>query len=92
MATNKKIHITALSVLSCFGVVCMHTGSFLNFAKDLNWIFGNLIESVFYFAVPVFLMISGATLINYRKRYTTMEYFKKRISKTVIPFLFWNIF
>lgn len=92
MATNKKIHITALSVLSCFGVVCMHTGSFWNFAKDLNWIFGNLIESVFYFAVPVFLMISGATLINYRKRYTTMEYFKKRISKTVIPFLFWNIF
>ena len=59
MATNKKIHITALSVLSCFGVVCMHTGSFWNFAKDLNWIFGNLIESVFYFAVPVFLMISG---------------------------------
>ena len=92
MANAKKFHITALSVFACFGVVCMHTGSFWSFSKSLNWIAGNAVESFFYFAVPVFLMISGATLINYRKRYTTAEYFKKRISKTLIPFLFWSIF
>ena len=92
MANAKKFHITALSVFACFGVVCMHTGSFWSFSKSLNWIAGNAVESFFYFAVPVFLMISGATLIDYRKRYTTAEYFKKRISKTLIPFLFWSIF
>ena len=92
MANAKKFHITALSVFACFGVVCMHTGSFWSFSKSLNWVAGNAVESFFYFAVPVFLMISGATLINYRKRYTTAEYFKKRISKTLIPFLFWSIF
>lgn len=36
-------------------------------------------------------MIPGATLIDYRDRCTTAEYFKKRIKKTVIPFLFWSI-
>lgn len=92
MANAKKFHITALSVFACFGVVCMHTGSFWSFSKSLNWVAGNAVESFFYFAVPVFLMISGATLIDYRKRYTTAEYFKKRISKTLIPFLFWSIF
>lgn len=92
MTNNRKFHITALSIFSCLGVVCLHTSSFWSFSKSPNWIAGNLVESFFYFAVPVFLMISGATLIDYRKRYTTAEYFKKRISKTLIPFLFWSIF
>ena len=92
MVKNKKIHITALSVFSCMAVICLHTGSFWSFSKSLNWIASNAVESFFYFAVPAFLMISGATLIDYRKRYNTAEFFKKRISKTVIPFLFWSIF
>lgn len=92
MVTNKKFHITALSVFSCLAVLCLHTGSYWSFSKSLNWVAGNAVESFFYFAVPVFLMISGATLIDYRKRYTTAEFFKKRILKTVIPFLFWSIF
>ena len=36
-------------------------------------------------------MISGATLIDYRERYTTIEFFKKRISKTLLPFLVWSV-
>ncbi|WP_338156281.1 acyltransferase family protein [Sharpea azabuensis] len=50
-----------------------------------------MIESVFYFAVPIFFMISGATLIDYSKRYSTKTFLKKRFSKTLIPFLFWSI-
>ena len=92
MVKNKKFHITALSVFSCLAVLCLHTGSYWSFSKSLNWVAGNAVESFFYFAVPVFLMISGATLSDYRKRYTTAEFFKKRILKTVIPFLFWSIF
>lgn len=92
MATNKKIHITALSVFSCFGVICMHSSGFWDFSKTPSWVASNMIETFFFFAVPAFLMISGATLIDYRKRYTTAEFFKKRILKTVIPFLFWSIF
>ena len=36
-------------------------------------------------------MLSGATLLNYRKRYTTEAYLKKRFIKTVIPFMAWSI-
>ena len=53
--------------------------------------FPNIIECLFYFAVPIFFMISGATLIDYRERYSTKEYFIKRIKKTVIPFIVWSI-
>lgn len=36
-------------------------------------------------------MLSGATLLNYRGRYSTREYAAKRIHKTLIPFLAWNL-
>ena len=44
-----------------------------------------------YFAVPCFFMISGATLLDYRERFSTRQFFIKRINKTLIPFLFWSI-
>ncbi len=80
-----------LNICACFAVVCLHTNSAVwSFSYDSGWIGSMVIETVFYWAVPVFLMISGATLIDYRERYSTKEYFKKRISKTVIPYLIWS--
>lgn len=56
------------------------------------WITSSLIECIFYFAVPIFFMISGATLMNYRTRYNSKEYLIKRIRRTLIPYLFWSCF
>ncbi len=92
MAAEKKQYITALGVLSSLCVVLLHTSSFWEFQKTRGWVAGNLVESVCYFAVPVFIMISGATLIDYRERCTTAEYFKRRIRKTLLPFIFWSLF
>ncbi len=35
------------------------------------WVSANLLETIFYFALPVFFMISGATLLDYRSKYST---------------------
>lgn len=48
----------------------------------------NVIESVMYFAVPCFFMISGANLMDYRKRYGTKTFLIKRTKKTIIPYIF----
>lgn len=57
-------YLTLLNVLSAFSVVFLHTnGCFLHFSTERYWFTANIIESIFYFAVPVFFMISGATLI-----------------------------
>ena len=57
-------YISALNVLSCMAVVFLHTNCvFWDFKKENYWITANIIECIFYFAVPVFFMISGATLI-----------------------------
>lgn len=92
MKSTKKAYISVLNIFSCFAVVMMHAnGVFWEFSYDRYWVTANIIESVFYFAVPVFFMISGATLIGYRKRYNTRTYLKKRINKTLIPFLIWSV-
>src|SRR5699024_2326694 len=42
-------------------------------------------------AVPVYFMISGATLLDYRDKYLTRVFFKKRFLKTGIPFAAWTL-
>lgn len=90
---KRKVYIQILGVLSCLAVVALHTnGCFWDFSYDRYWLTANVIENICYFAVPIFFMISGATLMDYRKRYSTAEFFKKRFWKTVIPFLIWSVF
>ena len=86
-------YITLLSVVSCFAVVIMHTnGCFWNFsATEFYWKTANIIESVCYFAVPVFYMVSGATLLDYPDRYSTKVFFTKRVKKVVLPFVVWSL-
>ncbi len=36
-----------------------------------------------------FFMLSGATLFQYQDRYTTKEFFIKRITRTVLPYMGW---
>ena len=85
-------YISLLSVISAFSVVSLHTnGCFWQFSTERYWVTANIIECFYYFAVPIFFMISGATLMDYPKRYDTKMYFRKRISKTLIPFLVWSL-
>ena len=88
---EKTQYISVLNAVSAIAVVMLHTnGCFWNFSRERYWITANMIGSVLYFAVPVFFMISGATLIDYKKRYNTKTFFQKRIRKTVIPFIAWS--
>lgn len=91
--SNKKIqYISNLSVIAIIGVVYLHVNEvFWEYSNEGYWIFANIIDNIFYFSAPIFFMITGAMLMDYRKRYGTKEYFKKRIIKTVIPFIIWSI-
>lgn len=85
-------YITLLSVISAIAVVFLHAQfAFFAFSTDRYWFTATIIRGIFYFAVPVFFMITGATLIDYKDRYSTKDFFYKRIKKVVIPFLIWSI-
>lgn len=89
MNINKEYYIDTLTILSCIAVVYLHAnGIFWTHPSGRLWLTSNVIESFFYFAVPVFFMISGATLLEYRQRYSTLTFIKKKIFKGFCSFYF----
>ena len=81
-----------LNILACISVVALHCNGYTHtFAHDAPWKQAIFFETVFYSAVPIFFMLSGATLFNYRSRYTTAQFYKKRYTKTLIPYLVFGI-
>ncbi len=82
-----------MNIIACFCVVALHcSGAVFAFNETPTWWLAMTIQSVAHFAVPVFFMITGITLLEYRKKYNTAVFYKKRILKTGIPFLFWSVF
>ena len=90
---TKDFTLTFIQVISALAVVTLHTnGCFWQFsATERYWFTANIIECLCYFAVPVFFMITGITLLDYQDRYSTKEYFKKRFEKTLLPYVAWSL-
>ncbi|WP_263850452.1 acyltransferase [Fructilactobacillus lindneri] len=54
-------------------------------------IYDSIIRAICAPAVFLFLMNSGATLIGYRRKYTTKTFLNKRINRVVFPLILWSI-
>ena len=93
MSSKRVPYIDVINIVSCFSVVALHCNGYVHRMDHLDsfWWLHVLIEVVFYNAVPLFFMLSGATLVGYHQRYNTKTFFRKRIKKTFIPFLFLSL-
>lgn len=90
--SERVLYFDLLNIAACFSVVALHcSGTVFNFREDPVWWCSMVIQALFHWAVPVFFMLTGATLLNYRDRYDTKTFFKKRVLRTVIPFLVWSL-
>lgn len=89
-------NISVTKIIACYSVVILHCNGiiFWNFNyssyKD-SWISSLYIESIFYFAVPLFALSIGATLLDFNERYGLIIYYKRRILKIIIPLFCWNV-
>jgi len=75
------------------GVILIHVSTptvKMIYGKNMEyWWIGNIFDSAVRFAVPLFLVISGATLLT--KEYKLAEFYKRRITRVLFPFIFWLI-
>ncbi len=95
MKQNRKFewYMDALNLLACLMVVFFHCNSvFYSYSDTVRWKIALIERCIVCSAVPIFFMLSGANLMGYRAHYDTKTFFKKRLARTAIPFLFWNIF
>ena len=76
-------YITFVNVIAALAVLLIHLNSWYAFSYGPRWAVANALHSILMCAVPLFFMISGATLIDYRKRYDTKTYFKKTFSQDI---------
>ncbi len=83
-------------VLATIAVIIVHTAANVVVNSNIesgNWWIGNIFNSFFRWCVPVFIMISGALLLDSNKSKEDFIFFyKKRLSRILIPILFWSIF
>ena len=89
---KRMIYLDVLNILAILAVIMLHHNGIVHtYSNTRAWKTSLIVETIFYWAVPIFLMITGATLMNYREKYDTKTFFKKRIFKVVIPFIFWAV-
>ena len=92
---NRQIYFDYIRALAIITIICCHVGA--EFILNNPKIFTDFKLSYFitffsaakYIGVPLFVLISGALLIN--KDYSLKTFVKKRFNRVFIPFIFWAI-
>jgi len=59
---------------------------------DGNWIAANVYDSAVRWCVPVFVMISGALLLDTSRPQGLRRFYEKRAARIVVPLVFWSLF
>lgn len=89
---NKVFWADDLRAFATISVILVHVSAPLLFEygtiSNLDWWTGNIVDSTFRFCVPIFLMLTGALILP--KTYKLGDFFKKRISRILLPFIFWS--
>ena len=91
---SRKYYLDILKIISCIAVIVLHTCS-----KDMKLVSPfsnryqvlNFFDSVARFAVPIFVMVSGALFLDRNKKIDTKKLYTKNILRLVIAYIFWSI-
>ena len=91
--SSKRIfYYDMLRVIAIFLVVLCHVSTeFCKYSQvgTFRWYSAALYMDIGTLGVPIFLMISGALLLN--KDYELSDFMKRRFSRILIPFVFWAL-
>lgn len=92
--TSRQYWADLCRVVAIFGVIVIHAcaPTFYQYGKipEQDWLSANLLDSLARCSVPLFVMLSGALLLKQDAKQITVPQIGKRISKVLIPLIFWN--
>ena len=91
--SNRNDSYDLLRIVSCIAVIICHV-NYLYFDKivftpsnSYLWIVESLINIIVRFCVPCFVMLSGAMLLGNKENRDFVTFYKKRLTKILIPTL-----
>jgi surface polysaccharide O-acyltransferase-like enzyme len=88
------IQYDAIRLVAILAIVMLHTAANgVNFLPlgSVNWWLANLVDSACRTGVPLFLMLTGALLLN-RQGESNSNYYRRRWQRLAIPVVFWTLF
>ena len=89
------VWINNSKIFAIFAVIFLHVSAGVVVGNDLGsgyWWIGNLYDSLVRWCVSVFVMTSGALLLDQNKKEDLSTFYGKRISRILWPILFWSAF
>src|ERR1700743_628572 len=85
--------INNLRIIALYAVIMLHTSAVLlaQYGKVPfgDWLTADIYNALTRFAVPVFVMITGALLLP--REYEIGDFLKRRLTRIIWPFLFWSL-
>lgn len=94
-AKTSIFYIDLLRFIAAIAVIIIHVlGPFRHMfgtLEETEWLAAMGYNSVTRWAVPVFMMISGALLLSNARPFNCKHYLTRRLAKVVIPFVAWTI-
>ena len=94
-AKTSIFYIDLLRFIAAIAVIIIHVlGPFRHMfgtLEETEWLAAMGYNSVTRWAVPVFMMISGALLLSNARPFNCKHYLTRRLAKVAIPFVAWTI-
>ena len=89
MVKNRIAYYDNLRVLAIFGIIAIHVFQLWHHGEQVNGMYIYMFSEIVRYAVPIFLMLSGALLLN---RDIELSYFlRHKITRIAYPFIFYLI-
>lgn len=94
LGKQRSADLDFLRIIATLAVIVIHCSSLLVLSRPVGsnaWAIGNILDSFVRWSVPVFVMISGALLINDKAFKDPRRFFSRRFSRTLLPLVAWPI-
>lgn len=81
-------------IVAISAVVLLHVAADLVMYEPLGtnrWWMGNIFDSLVRWCVPVFVMVSGALLLDPNKEEELRDFYHRRASRLLVPLIVWSI-
>ena len=92
-SNQRVVYLDLLRVVATFAVIFLHgaTSEFYAPISSISWYISAAEDSLVRWCVPVFVMISGALLLNPNKEVTIQDVLKRRIPRLLLAYVFWTV-
>ena len=90
-----SIHVDLIRTIAIVGVILLHAANDLTIQQMgqfeiVRWVTVDIYQSLGRIGVPLFVMLTGALLLQPSKNESISAFFKKRWARIGLPFIFWG--